>query len=131
MRATLIIIEDGRILLIHRFRDDKEYYVFPGWWIEDNENAEMAAIREAREETNFDIKINEKLWEHIDDSDSRVHHVFLVTDFSGNLQLNGPEKERNCDDNKYILEWHNLDKISGLPIYPELLKRKVVLKFNN
>ena len=37
-RVSAIIINDGKILLIHRFRDGKEYWVLPGGGVEQSES---------------------------------------------------------------------------------------------
>jgi 8-oxo-dGTP pyrophosphatase MutT (NUDIX family) len=129
MRATAVIIQNGQILLIHRFCDGKEYYVLPGGGVEKDEDIEVATIREIKEETNLDAKLDRKLWEHKDDFDNRTHYFFLVTEFKGNLQLSGPEAERNSDFDKYILEWHNINKIDKLLIYPEEIKKKIMEEF--
>lgn len=123
MRSTAIILQNDQILLIHRFRDGKEYHVLPGGSVEKNEKIETAMIREIKEETNLDAKIDKKVCEHKDDFDNRVHHYFLITKFSGKLKLSGPEAKRNSDTNKYILEWHNLNKLDGLKVYPEQIKK--------
>ncbi|MDD2487136.1 MAG: NUDIX domain-containing protein [Candidatus Gracilibacteria bacterium] len=129
MRATLAIIKDNKILLIHRFKDNMEYFVFPGGSVESHETAEMAAIREAKEETNFDIIISKKLFEHKDEFDSRLHHVFLVTEFSGDMALGGPEAEKNCENNRYILEWHDIDQIPDMLIHSDSIKERILENF--
>lgn len=125
MRATAVIIKNRQILLIHRFCDWKEYYLLPGGSVEKDEDIETATIREIKEETNLDAKLEKKLWEYRDDFDNRIHHSFLVKNFSGNLQLSGPEAKRNSDNDKYILEWHEINRIDNLLIYPEIIKEKI------
>lgn len=60
-RAAVLIVDDGRVLLMHRLRKGEEYYVVPGGDAEPIETPEEAAIREAKEETGFDIALGEKL----------------------------------------------------------------------
>ncbi|MBU0660908.1 NUDIX domain-containing protein [Patescibacteria group bacterium] len=122
MRATAVIINNGKILLMYRFYKNKEYYVLPGGGVEKDEQVEAAVVREIKEETNLDIKVDKKLWEFIDDFDKRTHHFFLVTKFKGNMQLGGPEVKRNSDTDKYLLEWHYLSNLSELLIYPNEIK---------
>lgn len=129
MRATLIIIKPKQILLIHRFNKWREFFVFPGGWVEDNEAIEEAAIREAKEETNFDVVLEKKLWEFEDEYKWKIHHVFLIKEFVWELQLNWPEAIKNSETNRYILEWHDIDKILDLPLKPEWLKEKVINYF--
>ena len=128
MRATAVIIKDGLILLIHRFMDNREYYVLPGGGVEEGETVEEAVIREVKEETSFDAKINKKLLEKFDDYDKRMHHFFLITDFSGDMKLGGPEARRNSKSNSYALEWHKLEDAFNLPLKPEFVKLEIVKK---
>lgn len=127
MRATAVIIKDNNVLLIHRLKDGLDYFVFPGGGIEEGESPEEAMIREIKEETNLDAKINKKLLEYDNENDKRKHCLFLITEFSGNLKLGGPEALKNSKQNSYILEWHNLDRISELQLFPQIVKEKLNL----
>jgi 8-oxo-dGTP diphosphatase len=126
MRATAVIIKDGLILLIHRFRDGEEFFVLPGGGVEEGESMEETTVREVKEETNLDAKIDKKMWEYYNDYDKRIHHFFLVTNFSGNLELGGNEAKENSTLNSFVLEWHKLKDISNLPIKPDFVKEKIL-----
>ena len=54
-RVEVIIIEKGKILLVHRIKKGKEYYVVPSGGIEKGENIGQAAVREVKEETGLDV----------------------------------------------------------------------------
>lgn len=129
MRAGLIIIDKDKILLIHRHFQGREYYVFPGGGVEEGESLEEAAIREAKEETNFDVKIDKHLWEIYNEFDKRPNHFFLVTTFSGNMKLGGPEAARNSAQDNYVLEWHKISELKNIPLLPEEIKNKVIEGF--
>jgi len=131
MRATAVIIKDNLILLIHRLRDGVEFFVLPGGIVEDGETIEEAVIREVKEETNFDAKIDKKLWEYLNEYDGskKMHHFYLITDFSGNMQLGGEEAIENSPENSYKLEWHKLDDIENLPLKPDKIKEKIKEEF--
>ncbi|MFQ5620791.1 MAG: NUDIX domain-containing protein [Candidatus Nanoarchaeia archaeon] len=129
MISRAVIIKDGEVLLIHRFRPHMEYYVVPGGHIEENESEEEALIREVKEETNLDVKIEKRLWSLEDPYHNAQHHFFLVTEFTGEIQLGGPEAERNCEENKYILEWHDLADVKSLNLLPEDMKKLFVEMF--
>jgi len=129
MRATAVIIKDDLILLIHRFFNNKEYFALPGGGVEEGETPEQAVIREIKEETSFDARINKKLWEFYQDYDKRIHHYFLITDFSGDLKLGGPEAIKNSKENSYTLEWHKIKDISKLQIKPEEGKNRILKEF--
>ncbi|MBM3897165.1 MAG: NUDIX domain-containing protein [Thaumarchaeota archaeon] len=55
--AAAIIEYDGGIVLV-RPRAKPAVWALPAGYVEDGENAEQAAVREVKEETNLDVKIN-------------------------------------------------------------------------
>ncbi|MFA6197715.1 MAG: NUDIX domain-containing protein [Patescibacteria group bacterium] len=125
-RASLIIINLNKILLIHRIKNDTEYFVFPGGSVEDGENLTDAAVREAKEETGLNVKLGKKLWQYRNDFDNRDNHYFVVTKYSGELKLGRPEIERVSNNNKYILEWHSLKALNDIKLFPVEIKERVI-----
>lgn len=130
-RVTLLIIKDGHILLLFRFRKGREYYVFPGGGVDDNETIEQAAVREAKEETNLDVGNLKELF--VVENEGRPEHCILVGNFNGKLNVGGPEAERQAPDNVYRLEWIAFDCVNALTLLPEGIKQKVCKEvlFNN
>ena len=45
-RGAAIIVQEGKIALIKRIREEETYYVFPGGGIEEGETPEEATKRE-------------------------------------------------------------------------------------
>lgn len=117
-RAAAIIVKGSQILLIHRHKSGREYYVLPGGGIENGEKPEEALIREIKEETNFDAKLAKSLGSFRDREKGDEHYFFLVTEFSGEMRLGGPEAEHQSEGNKYILEWHSLSELDRLDVLP-------------
>lgn len=126
-RAVLIFMNKGNILLLYRFKNGEEYYVFPGGGVEDTESIIGAAVREAKEETGLAVEIKQKLWEY--ENNGRIEHFFLIDKFSGELKIGGPEQDRQSSDNVYRLEWVALEKVSDLKLLPEAMKNKVLQEF--
>lgn len=56
-RGAAIIVQEGKIALIKRIREDETYYVFPGGGIEEGETPEEATKREIFEELGVHIKV--------------------------------------------------------------------------
>jgi 8-oxo-dGTP diphosphatase len=129
-RSVVVIIKGDEILLMHRFCDGKEYFCLPGGGVEEGETVEEAAVREAKEETSFDVTLGRLLWKYVDDFDGRENYFFLVTDFVGQLQLGGPEIERNSAEDNYRLEWHAISDLGKLVLYPEVIKEKIMEEFD-
>ncbi|MFC1753227.1 NUDIX domain-containing protein [Thermoproteota archaeon] len=129
--ARVVIVEDGKILFIHRIKYGKEYYVLPGGAIEEGESPEQAAVREIKEETSFDIELDKLLWqfEETVKEEVRLGYYFLCTEFKGNLELGGPELEIQSEDNKYIFEWIPISDIDKYFIYPAGLKERIKKAF--
>ena len=82
MRAAAIILDRNRILLMHRIKEGKEYYVLPGGTIEKGESPEETVIREIKEETNLDAKIERKLGSVTQEEDSLIKALLK---FRGNM----------------------------------------------
>ena len=57
-RAGVVLVEDGRVVLIERHRDGLRYFVCPGGGVEAGESFEDAAAREAREELGLEVELD-------------------------------------------------------------------------
>ncbi|NCC71375.1 NUDIX hydrolase [bacterium] len=92
--ATDTIIEyNNQIILVKRKKDPKKY-VLPGGFVEYEESAENAVIREAKEETNINFKINGLLGFYSDPNrDPRKHIATAV--FYGKGEGNPKKNEES------------------------------------
>ncbi|MFA6307359.1 MAG: NUDIX domain-containing protein [Patescibacteria group bacterium] len=126
-RAAVIIIKDNKILLMHRLKNDREYYTIPGGTLEDEETIEQTAIREIKEETGLDISLSELLWEYKDE----YHHgyYFLAQNINGQVELGGEELDKNNPQNHYALEWIELKNIKNILLYPRQIAENIYKKF--
>jgi len=129
-RVRGIIIDKGKILLIHRIKNGEEFYSIPGGGIEADETDKETLIREIREETNLDVEIFSELFHHewYDEvrDETKNFIFFLIEKYRGSdIKIGGPELERHCDENQYLPEWHDFEKFFDLPNYyqPEVLRR--------
>ncbi len=123
--ARVIIKKGNKILFIHRIKGNKVYYVLPGGAIEKGETSEQTAIREVKEETNFNIVLDDFKEEIIEtvNGEKRHGYYFLAKSYNGNLKLCGPEAEKQTATNQYLHEWISIDELDKLLIYPVRLKR--------
>lgn len=125
VRASVLVVKDGRSLLIHRIKNGVEYYVLPGGGVENGETLEDAARREAKEETDLDVTIDRECCRFTDGYDGREHVIFLVTRFSGTPKISGGERERASRMNQFILEWLDQERMKKVTVYPEGVKEKI------
>lgn len=116
-RVSLYIYENGRILFFHRLKEDCDYHVAIGGGIELGETVAEAAHREAKEETNYDIVLGPQLWLRELPNGHR-EYAYLVTKFSGELALGGPELARQTPTNRHIFQWIPLARLPELDLFP-------------
>ena len=127
-RAGVIIIHDGKVLLMRRYKYGRHYYVVPGGGVEEGETLAEAAIREVKEETGLDVTIARKLCEF--NSRGQPEHYFLAAQFAGELCLGGPEVDRQSRQNVYNLEWVPLSKLDDIPITPRTICEQIFAIFS-
>jgi 8-oxo-dGTP pyrophosphatase MutT (NUDIX family) len=80
-RAGIVLIEDGKVALIERFRAGRHYFSFPGGGVDEGETPEQAAIREAMEELGVEVVVKQKVAEIL--FNGRTQHYFLVEQVGG------------------------------------------------
>lgn len=126
-RAVAIIIKNNEILLMHRFKNGQEYFVFPGGGVEKGESVKDAVIREIKEELGLDIKISNLIFKFFNEYNLRsMNYFYLVKEFTGIPKLGGPEKERMNKNNQYYPQWKSLNQLKELTnLYPEEAKNRV------
>lgn len=81
--SRCVLIENDKVLLIYREKNDRIYYVFPGGGVEDGETKEECLIRECREELGIKINIIKQLYE-VKGKDF-LQHFFLIERVSGEI----------------------------------------------
>jgi mutator protein MutT len=120
IRAVAIIVNNGKVLLIHRVSHGKEYYVFPGGGVENGETVEQAVLREVQEETSLEVKIEKLLYHHIYD-DGTEQFFYLCRYVSGEPKLgdgNEAQDMKESDVNFYNPIWYGIKGLPQLLLYP-------------
>lgn len=131
IRAGVVLVDNGKVALIERFREGNHYFVFPGGGTHDGETPEQAAVREMEEETGLRVKIKKKLIEiHFDLS---IQFYFLVERVSGEYGTGtgeefNPANPKNIIKGTYKPIWMNVEDLAGRDnVYP-LDTRELVLR---
>lgn len=131
-RHAVIVIKDDNILLIHRIKNNLEYYVFPGGHRRNGETGVKTAIRETKEETGITIKKNKFAFKFQDNLAMKTDFYYLCSwKEGGNPHLKGEEKVRNCQENFYEPMWVKLETIDKLNILPKFAKFWLLENLNN
>ncbi|MEV5604645.1 NUDIX domain-containing protein [Streptomyces sp. NPDC052299] len=136
-RAVAVVIDGSRALVIKRFLKHHsaaacvmcendgwpgpgcpghQYAVLPGGGVEDGETAEEAALRELKEETTLNARIDRLAWtgRHND----RPASYFLMADVSGTPVLSGDEAQAHGPDNSFELMWATAEDFERLNLHP-------------
>ena len=118
-----LVREDAHVLLT--WNKNLQAWIPVGGHIDPGETPEEAAIREIFEETTLKIELGNLFLKL--KNEGRFETYFLAKSFSGTPTLSGPEAARNCVSNVYKLEWIELKRIKNLLLYPEELKKQILL----
>ena len=92
-RAVAVLERDGKVLVIRRHLDGRDYAVLPGGGVEDGETPEQAVIRELAEECTLDGEVAELL--HEGDHGGRHAWYFRVTGVEGEPVPPVPASEKS------------------------------------
>jgi 8-oxo-dGTP diphosphatase len=117
-RSAAIILRENNILMIHRRKAGKEYFVLPGGGVDPGETPEIAVIRELQEETSLDGTIEQALPKFNDETGDE--HFNFICSAVGEPQFapDSPEAKRNSPENFYEFEWIEKSRIADLTIFP-------------
>ena len=121
IRPSVVLMQNEEMLLLKSKYLSGEFYLLPGGSMEDFETVEETAIRETKEETNYNIKITKLLYvqEWIDKKRKKdvLYMVFLGKIIGGEeTHLNDPCLEKG---NIKGIEWINVEKLGEITFYPK------------
>lgn len=116
-RVSAVIINQGRIVLIHRFKNGDEYFVVPGGGVEDNDHSlEDALRREIKEELSVNLTTCKLIFEA--KVGELTNYSYLCEVDSLDFKISGPESADSSANNIYIPEWVAIDNLKTLHVYP-------------
>jgi len=111
-RAVAVIIKDNKVALIHRKKEGRDYWVFPGGGVENGETPEEAVVREVQEELSLVGKVEKLLFSVESYPGGNKDPYFLCNVGSGEIELGGPEKQRQSKENWYTPQWVEFETVS-------------------
>lgn len=127
-----IVIHDGKILLIERWRPGFHYFSIPGGGIEVGETPEQTAVREIFEETTIDCDLDRLVF--VMQDGTIKHHIFLCNYLKGEplLHEDAPEAQNPSPDNRFEPAWVPIDKLTDMTFtYWDPLKLPIVNGLKN
>lgn len=124
VRAVSVIVEDNKVVLIHRKKEGRDYWVFPGGGVEEGETPEEAVIREVQEELSLGCKVVRLLFSVESYPGGNKDPYFLCSVDSNKIELGGPEKQRHSKEDWYDSRWVEIDKVRSINLLPESAKEK-------
>ena len=84
-RSCAAILKDDKILMVCHQTPSRTYWTFPGGGVNDDELFDQAAVREVKEETGLDVKVNRLLFE--EDYEFGISYCYLAELVGDNTQL--------------------------------------------
>ena len=131
VRLAAIIIDKNKLLLIHRKKEQREYWVFPGGGLGEKETYEKGIKREVFEETGLEIRPIKLLYK-LKGGEIKNFHLYYFCQLvgKGKLKFTGPEKEKSKDQ-VYKPEWISISKIAKMPVLPEEIKKAFLIDLSN
>jgi ADP-ribose pyrophosphatase YjhB (NUDIX family) len=122
IRVAGIVLKGEGILLMHRINKGKEYFVFPGGGVEDEETTEETVLRELHEETSTKVRVKKLLYHHhiigeVADSDQ---YFYLCDYVSGDIKLGNSNESRDMEkgENFYEPIWLPIGELGKTLVYP-------------
>lgn len=132
-RVRAIIIEDNKILLMHRIKQDKEYWVFPGGGIEESDiTPEEGLRRECLEELGVDIEVKDMFMEKpslAPNAIDQIESFYKCNIIGGEVGTGtGPEfSNRDVEQyGTYEVAWILISDLKGKNVYPYEIQDRVI-----
>lgn len=125
MRARVIIYNPdlAAILLIHRQKKQRNYWVVPGGGAKKSETPRETAIREINEELQIELTPAQLRQLFVLDDE-----YFFLTDYRQKAvpDISGEEKERSSSTNVYRPAWVSLSELLKINLMPPALSNKIL-----
>lgn len=125
MRARVIIYNPDltAILLIHRQKKQRNYWVVPGGGANRSETPRETAIREINEELRIELTPAQLRQLFVIDNE-----YFFLTDYRQKAvpDISGEEKERSTSTNVYRPAWVSLSELLKINLMPPALSKKIL-----
>jgi 8-oxo-dGTP pyrophosphatase MutT (NUDIX family) len=128
--ARAIVLKDGNLLLMKRFKLDREYYTLLGGTIKPMEQPAAAALREVLEESGVVVNNPRLVFEEDAGDPFGPQHIFMCDYVSGDPKLPAESEEAfwtTPGKNTYEPLWFPFDSLQDIPFVSPLLKEALLI----
>lgn len=126
--ARMIILKDGQLLVMERWRRDEEtsemlhYFSIPGGGIEAGEAPAETAVREVEEEMGISVELGREVAIVDTSFGRRFYFVGYHTGGVPFLHPDSPEAIQTDPDNRFEPKWIPLDELNEKNCHPDYVK---------
>lgn len=125
MRARVVLYNQNiaSVLLIHRLKNSRDYWVIPGGGSKDQETPVQTAIREISEELKISLAATDLafMFKIADE------FIFLAKiDQIKISEISGEERERATFNNVYEPSWVKVDKLASVNLMPPKIAKLIM-----
>ena len=128
--ARAIIIENGKILVMHRNKQGSQYFTLVGGRLNENETSEQALVREVKEETGLDITKAQPVFYEMHSEPYNEQYIYLCEVASHKqvaIQDTSEEAFMNkISVNTHMPVWIEAKAFSRLPFRTPQLQQAIV-----
>lgn len=128
--ARAIIIENGKILVMHRNKEGIQYYTLVGGRVSDGETIEQALLREVKEETGMDVTSSRLVYLEKHPEPYNEQYIFLC-DVATHSDIAIQDASEEAKTNKIEINihtpmWAGLSSFATLPFRTPQLQDAIV-----
>jgi len=125
IRATGILVESGRILLVNQKVSANRSWSLPGGRLEQGETLEQGVVRELFEETGLKVRVIKLLYicDKIDSIPQILHITFLIERVSGEIKLPRNEFDENHIYDVKMIDVNKLTEYGFSKLFQDIVKK--------
>ncbi|CAN5390559.1 hypothetical protein BH10PAT3_BH10PAT3_6430 [soil metagenome] len=131
--ARAIIIEGGKILVMHRNKSGSQYYTLVGGRINEGESIELGLIREVMEETGMNVTASQLVYTEEHAAPYNDQYIFLCEvaphDSIAILETSEEAIMNRIDINVHKPLWADVRNFARLPFRTPQLQEAIVKAF--
>jgi 8-oxo-dGTP diphosphatase len=121
VRSAVIIVCDGNVALIRRFRNKNVYYLFPGGQVEPGESSEEAAEREALEELGVEVRLGDMVAKRTLTPEQVFYEAEIVRGEFGSGSGSELSSTEDSERGSYTPIWYPISELQNVDIRPKSL----------